>query len=289
MAVEKIERVAYAKVNLGLDVKRRRPDGYHEVSMIMQSIGLCDKVIISKNGGDSINFATDSDILNGEASDSNLCVRAARLMQESFGAGGVDIFLEKHIPIAAGLAGGSTDAAAVLQGMNELFEIGASEEQLRELGVTLGADIPYCIMGGTALSEGIGEKLMQIPSKVKFNLVLVKPDFPVPTGAVYKGLKLDDTAVHPNITWLLASLVCGDVQNAIGSMSNLLETVTSSLHPQIGELETILEENGAIKALMSGSGPTVFGLFEDEEIAAKACDKIKGLYPQYETFLTRFN
>ena len=287
--MQSVVRSAFAKVNLGLDVIKRRPDGYHEVSMIMQSIGLCDKVTISKNGGKSINFGTDSCVLNSESSDTNLCVKAAKLMQDTFGTDGVDIYLEKHIPIAAGLAGGSTDAAAVMHGMNELFGIGASEEKLRELGVTLGADIPYCIMGGTALSEGIGEKLMQIPSKVDFDMVLVKPNFPVPTGAVYKGLVLDENTKHPNISWLLASLVCGDTDNALGAMSNLLETVTSALHPEITQIEKSLEANGAVKAIMSGSGPTVFGLFDGEEKALIACQELKKMYPEYEIFCTKFN
>lgn len=284
--MDKCIRKAYAKINLGLDVVRRLENGYHEVRMIMQTVGIADILTLEKRPF-GITVSTD----NGElpTDENNLIYKAAKLMLEKHGLSeGVHIHLEKHIPIAAGMAGGSTDAAATFIGINELFKLGDSEEELRELGVKVGADVPYCIMGGTALAEGIGELLTPLPSPPDCYLVVAKPDINVSTKFVYEHIDNEGVEHHPDIDGMIEALHKGDLSGIVSRLENVLEVVTVKAHPVITEIKNTLNENGAMGSLMSGSGPTVFGLFEKKEIAEKALVAVqeKGLAKQL--FVTGF-
>lgn len=267
-----IRQKAYAKINLGLDVLRRRPDGYHDVKMIMQSVDLFDKVTIKKTKTPGIVLHTNVSYIPNDQS--NLVYRAANMMIEEFDIkSGVDIDLYKFIPVAAGMAGGSTDAAAVFDGMNKLFDLGLSTKDLMIRGVKLGADIPYCIMGGTALSEGIGDELTRLTDCPDCAFIVSKPPFGVSTKFVYENLVLDENTAHPDIDGIIESIDSGDVKGMALKLSNVLETVTAGNYPDIGKIEELMKANGAINAIMSGSGPTVFGVFEDVKTAEK-CNEI---------------
>lgn len=261
---------APAKINLGLDVLCRRPDGYHEVDMIMQTIELFDTVTIEKTAEPGIMLSTNKPELPND--EGNLAYKAARLLFETCGAKdtGVRIHIEKRIPMAAGLAGGSTDCAAVLSGMNTLFSYGLSEEKLMALGKTLGADVPYCLLQGTARSQGIGEKLTPLPKMMRCPVLIAKPGVAVSTKAVYEGLHLDEKTVHPDIDALEEDIKRQDLAALAKDMGNLLATVTEELHPVIKEIRALMEKHGAVRAMMSGSGPTVFGLFSDMKKAQEA-------------------
>lgn len=266
--MDEIKLRAYAKVNLGLDVLRRREDGYHDVRMIMQNVNLFDKLNIKKRNDAAITVKTNLSYLPTDSN--NLVYRAAALLIEEFGIGrGVDIDLYKFIPVAAGMAGGSADAAAVLYGMNELFDLKLSLEELMKRGVKLGADIPYCLMGGTVLAEGIGEKLTRLKDCPHCYFVVAKPPFSVSTKLVYENLVLDGNTVHPDIDGIMSAIDCGDVKGIASRLSNVLETVTAKEYPDIEGIKDKMRECGALNALMSGSGPTVFGIFDDED---KACE-----------------
>lgn len=276
--MDTLELKAYAKVNLGLDVVRRLPNGYHEVKMVMQTVGIYDTVTLKK-AKEGIAVTTDNAEIPGD--ENNLVYKAAKLIADACHlTEGVSIRLEKRIPIAAGMAGGSTDAAAVLKGMNELFALGLSEEELKALGLKLGADIPYCIMGGTALAEGIGEKLTGLPDAPECFLLVAKPDINVSTGYVYGNLHLDTLEKHPDIDGMVEAIEQGSLEGVIDRMDNVLQSVTESRYPVITELKQFMEENGARKALMSGSGPTVFGIFAEEEQAKKAKEALEKLQKQ---------
>ena len=261
---------AYAKINLGLDVLGTLPDGYHEVKMVMQSISLYDKVNIKKNDSGTINVKTNLSYLpvNGD----NLVYKAAYIMKEKYNIqDGFDIDLFKFIPVAAGMAGGSTDAAAVFKGINIMYNLNATEEELKELGVTIGADIPYCIMGGTALACGIGEKLTRLPGCPKCYFVIGKPYVNVSTKYVYENLVLDESTVHPDTDAIIDAISHANVAGIADNLCNVLETVTVAKYPQIGEIKKVMIEKGALNSLMRGSGPTVFGIFTDYE-KAKECN-----------------
>lgn len=284
--MDRCVRKAYAKINLGLDVVRRLENGYHEVRMIMQTVGIADILTLEKRPS-GITVSTD----NGElpTDENNLIYKAAKLMMEKHGLEeGVHIHLEKHIPIAAGMAGGSTDAAATFIAMNELFALGDSEEELRELGVKVGADVPYCIMGGTALAEGIGEVLTRLPAPPEAYLVVAKPDINVSTKFVYEHIDKEGVEHHPDIDGMLAALENGDLQGIVSRLENVLEAVTVKAHPVITEIKNTLNENGAMGSLMSGSGPTVFGIFEDKEKAEKALCAVKEKNLAKQLFVTGF-
>lgn len=253
---------AYAKINIGLDVTGKLPDGYHLVKMIMQNIDLYDEVVLTENVSGDIRLDMNVDFLPTD--ERNLAYKAAKLMKEDFGIDrGIDIYIRKNIPAAAGMAGGSTDAAAVMTGMNKLFDLNIDRNILMEHGLKLGADVPYCIMGGTALAEGIGEKLTQLSPCPDCYVLVAKPDISVSTAYVYTNLVLDDTTVHPDIDMVRNALESGDIRTAAKNMGNLLENVTQKEYPVISEIKHIMDDNGALGSLMSGSGPTVFGLFDD--------------------------
>lgn len=283
--MDKIAVKALAKINLGLDVVRRREDGYHEVCMVMQTIHLFDQLDIRKAKEAGITLRTNLPFL--PVDNHNLAYRAAEMMQEEFKlTQGVSILLKKHIPVAAGMAGGSTDAAAVLFGMNELFRLGLSKKELMERGVKLGADVPYCIMRGTALAEGIGEKLTPLPPMVKCPVLIAKPQISVSTRYVYEHLNLAEVSGHPDIDRLLSDIEKKDLRAIATDMGNILETVTIPIHPEIAEIKKCMCEHGALNALMSGSGPTVFGLYESMADAKKAAEKIRKQKLAKQVFVT---
>lgn len=276
---------ALAKINLGLDVVRRREDGYHEVRMIMQTIHLFDRLEITKTRSDEITIQTNLSFL--PTNENNLVYKAAKLLKDEFGIkDGVRVNLRKHIPVAAGMAGGSTDAAAVLYGMNRIFELGLSREQLMERGVKIGADVPYCIMRGTALAEGIGEKLTPLPPMIKCPVLIAKPSVSVSTKFVYENLKLDEHTVHPDIDVLIQAIRNKDMAAVSANIGNVLETVTIPAYPVIADMKEHMMEHGAACSMMSGSGPTVFGLFEKEETAQKAYEAMKTSGLAKQVYLT---
>lgn len=276
---------ALAKINLGLDVLRKREDGYHEVRMIMQTIHLFDRLEIRRNNSGRITIETNLSFL--PTNENNLAYKAAKLLADEFQLkDGIDIKLQKHIPVAAGMAGGSTDAAAVLYGVNRLFELGISREGLMQRGVKIGADVPYCVMRGTALAEGIGEKLSSLPPMVKCPVLIAKPQINVSTKFVYENLKLNAQTVHPDIDRLLADIEAKDLKRIAADMGNVLETVTIPNYPIIAEIKENMLEHGALNAMMSGSGPTVFGLFEDEDTAAEAYEAMRETGLAKQVYLT---
>ncbi len=276
---------ALAKINLGLDVVRRREDGYHEVRMVMQTIHLFDRLEISRNDSGQITMETNLSFL--PTNENNLVYKAAKLLQDEFAIkDGVHVWLHKYIPVAAGMAGGSTDAAAVLYGMNRIFELGLTKEQLMERGVKIGADVPYCIMRGTALAEGIGEKLTKLPPMVKCPVLIAKPQISVSTKFVYENLKLNENTTHPDIDRLVADISEGDLTKIAADMGNVLETVTIPEYSVIAEIKENMMQNGAVNAMMSGSGPTVFGLFADESTAVKAYEAMKRSNLAKQVYLT---
>ncbi len=266
---------AHAKVNLGLDVKYRRDDGYHEVDMIFYEISVADIIDIEKRDEPGIVLTCSDPSLENE---NNLAYRAAALMFDCFGErNGAAIHIEKHIPMQAGLGGGSSDAASVLKGMNELFGFGASPEKLRELGLKLGADVPFFIEGGCARAGGIGEKLRQIKGVPKLNILIIKPEESISTAYAYGNLKPGENAYHPDIDALENALVSGDIRKAASLMGNSLESAVADRYPIVEELKNELMERGALGSLMTGSGSAVFGIFgQDIEHVREYPDK--GMY-----------
>ena len=266
--MKQIRVKAYAKVNLGLDVLRRREDGYHEVRMIMQTVDLYDDLNISKTKDQKISITANLKFL--PVDENNLIYKAAKLFLDACGISeGVTVDLKKHIPVAAGMAGGSSDAAAVLYSMNELFQTGLTLPRLMELGVKIGADVPYCLMQGTALAEGIGEKLTELPSMMECPVLVAKPGIHVSTAFVYGNLKLDNV-LHPDIDAQIAAMKEKNLKKTADCMGNVLESVTIPKYPVVAKIKDCKIKNGALNAMMSGSGPTVFGLFEDEKTAKAA-------------------
>ena len=277
---------AYAKINLGLDVVRRLENGYHEVKMVMQTVGIYDVLDFERTDG-GIVITTDSGELPTD--ENNLIYKAAKLMMENYPiSGGVKIHLEKHIPIAAGMAGGSTDAAATLKGMNRLFDLGCTLKDLMELGVKIGADVPYCVMGGTALAEGIGEKLTPLAPAPDCYVLVAKPDINVSTKYVYEHLDAQEIVKHPDIDGMVEAIAEESLQGILDRMENVLETVTVSAYPVIQTIKDRMKELGAINSLMSGSGPTVFGIFVEKDMARRAYDKLEEEQLAKQIFLTEF-
>lgn len=284
--MDTIRLKARAKINLGLDVVRRREDGYHEVKMVMQMLRLYDQIDIEKAQESGILVRSNLSFLPTD--ERNIAYKAAKVMIDQFGLEqGVIIRIEKHIPVAAGMAGGSTDCAAVLYGMNKLFGLRLNQKKLRELGVKLGADVPYCLMRQTALSEGIGEILTPISPLQDCPILIAKPSVSVSTRHVYEHLKLDEQTMHPDIDGIVTALADGDLYGVTDRMANVLETVTVPEHPVIDEIKKQMMASGAVNALMSGSGPTVFGIFDDEEKAKKACEDMKASGLARQIYLTR--
>ena len=262
-----IKLKAPGKINWTLNVTGRRPDGYHEVEMLMQSISLWDELILTECR-EGIEVAGNARIM--PLDESNLAAKAARLIMDRFGVkGGVRIEINKNIPVSAGLAGGSADAAAVLAGLNALWQLGLSDEELAGLGAALGADIPFCIFGGTALARGIGDRLTSLPALEDIPLVLVKPSIGVSTASVYQALKLDEINFRPDWEMVYQLLAAGEFYLLSSYMGNVLEQVTAKLYPQINEIKEALDNAGAAVSMMTGSGSAVFGVFESARQARK--------------------
>lgn len=315
-----LRRKAYAKINLALDVVRRLENGYHEVRMIMQTVDLYDELTFQKteggialtvdiaaNGGENTARPENSaylplqvDCKNGATStcngngavptdQSNLICKAAKLLLDTAGVtDGVAIHLCKTIPVAAGMAGGSTDAAATLLGLNELFHLNYTAEELKILGVKIGADVPHCIQGGTALAEGIGEILSPLPAPPAAHLLIAKPDINVSTAFVYRNLHLESVTKHPDIDGMIAALERHDLKGITNRLENVLETVTVPAYPVIAQMKDLMSQHGALGALMSGSGPTVFGIYERKADAEKAVEEIRRQGLAGQVYVTKF-
>ena len=281
--MDKIQLKALAKINLGLDVLRRREDGYHEVKMIMQTISLHDDLEIRRIKTPEIQVKTNLYYL--PTNENNLVYKAAKLLMDEFGIKeGVAIQLKKRIPVAAGMAGGSTDGAAVLWGMNQMYGLGLSRQELMERGVKLGADVPYCVQRGTALAEGIGERLSVLPSMPKCTILIAKPGISVSTKFVYENLHANDLKPeqHPDVDRMIEAMKEKNLDLLCERMGNVLETVTIPAYPVIQEIKEHMMACGAAGAMMSGSGPTVFGIFHSP-VQAKAAMKdlkVNGLAKQ---------
>lgn len=275
--MRQISRNAHAKINLALDVTGRREDGYHLVRMIMQEIGLCDTLTIrtSEDGKARLTLHVgDADLSAGE---DNLICRAARVMMKELDiSDSLDIELVKRIPIAAGLAGGSTDAAAVFLALRDLYAPDMTDLRLQQLALPLGADIPYCITGGTKLSEGIGEVLTDLPALPAWPMILVKPAVGVNTGQVYRALDALESYAHPDVDGMIRAIEEKDLKKTAALCSNVLELVTGPMVPRIGAVEDFFLKEGALTARMSGSGPSVFALYENKERAADALEAFFG-------------
>ncbi|MBO4776128.1 MAG: 4-(cytidine 5'-diphospho)-2-C-methyl-D-erythritol kinase [Lachnospiraceae bacterium] len=289
MAINKtIKEKAYAKVNLGLDVLRKREDGYHEVKMIMQTIGLCDELIISTSAETKgVNLIADVDNLPLDGT--NLIVKAANIMMEKYNIKqGIDVKLIKNIPMAAGLAGGSSDAAATLRGMNRLFGLGLTEEELCKIALKIGADVPFCVHGGTYLSEGIGEKLTKLPDVPQCTVLVAKPKFGISTGYVYANLNVDKIKKHPDMDKVIECVNNKDIKGIASNMENILENVSIRDYPFIQVIKDIMLDFGAMNSLMSGSGPTVFGLFDNKANAERAAVALRELDDVGDVIVTCF-
>ena len=287
--MDKMQLKALAKINLGLDVLRRREDGYHEVRMIMQTVRIFDRLQLMKQERPGIRVRTNLYYL--PANENNLVYKAANLLFEEFGLpGGLSIDLKKYIPVAAGMAGGSSDAAAVLYGVNRMYGLGLSQEELMKRGVRIGADVPYCLMRGTALAEGIGEVLSPLPPMPPCNILVAKPGISVSTKFVYENLHANELRAdqHPDIDGILEALRRQDLKGMTECLKdgNVLETVTVPAHPVIQKIKDTMEEQGALAALMSGSGPTVFGIFEDRNKARRAMSVLRKNRLAKQLFLT---
>lgn len=286
--MDRIELKAYGKINLGLDVLRKRPDGYHDLTMIMQSVGVYDDVIITKNGKEG-EIVVETDTMTLSNGKDNLAYMAAKMLMDEFGiTEGVNIHINKRIPIAGGMAGGSADCAATLKGINAIFELGLDQKALMERGVKLGADVPYCIMGGTAIAEGIGEILTPLPTPPKCHVIIAKPPVSVSTAYVYGHIKPDEITKRPDTAGMVEAIRNQDLYKLASHIYNVMEGVTVPEYPIIQEIKEVILEEGALNSIMSGSGPTVFGLFDDVEKAQNTMKVLeeKGLTEQL--YLTEF-
>ena len=274
--MDSIRLKARAKINLGLDVLGKREDGYHEVRMVMQTIGIYDRLILTKIPEEEIRITSNLAFL--PVNENNLIYKAIKLLKDEYHfPGGVSVDLNKF-PVAAGMAGGSTDAASTMFGVNRLFGLNLSMGKMMELGVRLGADVPYCVMRGTALAEGIGEKLTRITPVPHMWILIAKPQINVSTRLVYEQLDMGGIQKHPDIDGIIRAIEAQDVVRIAQSMGNVLENVTVPLYPVIETIKQDMLSHGAINAMMSGSGPTVFGIFPDEQttLACQAFLKKKG-------------
>lgn len=277
---------AMAKINLGLDVVRKRDDGYHEVRMIMQTIQMYDQLDMAESSRPGIRLATNLAYLPNN--ENNLVYRAANMLMEEFHIKkGLDIRLRKMIPVAAGMAGGSSDAAAAFIGVNRIFRLGLSMDELMQRAVKVGADVPYCLMRGTALAEGIGEKLTPLAPMPPCHILIGKPGISVSTKFVYSNLRAGEIKDHPDISGMIRAIEEGSLPGVTARMVNVLERVTIPAHPVIEEIKRNMIAHGACNALMSGSGPTVFGIFDNRRTAEAASRALKRSGLARQVFLTR--
>ncbi len=285
--MDKLQLKAYGKINLGLDVIRKRPDGYHDLDMIMQMVDVYDDVIIERKAGEEIVVKADAAVLsNGK---DNLAYMAAKMLFDEFKIkSGVEITIHKRIPIAGGMAGGSSDCATTLIGINEMFNLGLSKQQLMERGVKLGADVPYCVLGGTAIARGIGEVLTPLPTPPQCHVIIAKPPISVSTAYVYGHIRPDEITKRPDIEQMTLAIKEQDLNKLSDLLYNVMEEVTVSEYPVIEKIKSIMLENGALNSIMSGSGPTVFGLFDDREKAQAAMKALDSKELIEQLYLTKF-
>jgi len=276
-----IKLIARGKINLSLDVLSKRPDNYHELKMIMQTIDICDTVTLESSKREGIEVSCNSKWV--PCGPGNIAYKAAELLINRYKiSSGVRIIINKKIPVAAGLAGGSSDAAAVLKGMNILFSLGLSESELMSLGKEIGADVPYCIRGGTMLAEGIGEILTPLKPLGVIDIVLIKPRIGISTAWVYKNLNLNEITDRPDTEMLINAINHNNIDVLAKNMKNVLETVSIKRHGVIKTIKDRLLELGALGSMMSGSGPTVFGIFRDRQSAERAYNAVKdGMWECY--------
>ena len=276
---------AYAKINLALDVVRKREDGYHDLRMVMQMTGMYDLLRIEPKREPGVTLTSNLPFLPTDSR--NLAVRAASLLMETCGVtDGLSIRLHKFIPVAAGLAGGSSDAAAVLVGTNRALRLGLPKEKLLKLGLSIGADVPYCLLGGTALAEGVGEILTPLPHLPNCSILLAKPPFGVSTKEIFQALRADEIETHPDVDGMVAAIREGDLPGILSRSANVLESVTIPKRPGIRQLKDFMTNAGAEAVLMSGSGPTVFGIFTDQQKALVCRDSLRTSHPEVHSFLT---
>lgn len=284
--MDTVTKKAYAKINTILDIKGRYPNGYHILDMIMLSIDLCDSLTLTKTDGCDISLFSDKKALPADSS--NLALKAVNIIRKEYNIKtGVRIDLKKTIPMSAGLAGGSADCAAALTAMTELFGLSISHEKLFSMGKALGADVPFCLYKAPARAEGIGEILSPVPDMPPCCILLAKPRVSMPTPEAFKKFDAVKDAEHPDINSMIKNMEKGDLKAICQSMGNVLEPVTIKKHPVVGALKNEMTAMGALGALMSGSGTSVFGIFENRETAEKAYAAINGSYDTEGLFLTR--
>lgn len=293
--MKEVKLKAYGKVNLGLDVTGQRPDGYHLVKMVMQTVNIFDEITVT---ADSQGKKTDPGIIitcdkaSVPTDERNLAYKAADIICRKYDiTQPLHIDIVKNIPMEAGMAGGSADAAAVIKGMNDLFGLNMTPAEMDDTALKLGADVPFCLRQGTYLAEGIGEKLTRLPDIMHCFMVLIKPQISVSTPWAYKALDQlisdpDCKVVHPDLDELIKSLETGDLQRMTNSMGNILEEPVIRKYPEIGEIKKKLVDNGALAALMSGSGSVVFGIFTDPQTAEIASTYFGG--EKYGKFKVEF-
>lgn len=286
--MDKLALKAYGKINLGLDVLRKRPDGYHDLKMIMQMVDVYDDIIITKTDRkDEIVVATDKFVLENEKG--NLAYMAAKLLFDEFDIHqGIEIKINKRIPIAGGMAGGSSDCATTLMGINKMFDLKLSKEDLMKRGVKLGADVPYCVLGKTAIAEGIGEILTPLPTPPSCYVIIAKPPVSVSTAFVYGNIRLDEITKRPDIDGMAEAIKNGDLYKMSSLLYNVMEDVTVPEYPIIADIKKMMIENGALNSIMSGSGPTVFGIYDNLERAENTMKLLKKSNLTEQLYLTKF-
>ena len=286
--IKQVHKKAYAKVNLALDVLRRRTDGYHDVKMIMQNLDIYDELEFSLEPSETTVITMEANKPEIPTDERNLICKAISLMFEEYNLSGeIHVKLTKNIPVEAGMAGGSTDCAAAFHAVNELFGLSLTTEELMKIGVRIGADVPYCILAKTALSEGIGEILTPVASLPDCFVLVVKPPVNVSTKMVYTNLKANELEHHPDVEGMVEALNSKDLNGVAARMENVLETVTAVLYPEIEVIKEEMKNMGALNAIMSGSGPTVFGVFDSKEKAKKAALSIEARKLSNEIFVTK--
>ena len=286
--MDKLALKAYGKINLGLDVLRKRPDGYHDLKMIMQMVDVYDDIVITKTDRkDEIVVATDKFVLENEKG--NLAYMAVKLLFDEFNIHqGIEIKINKSIPIAGGMAGGSSDCATTLMGINEMFDLKLSKEDLMKRGVKLGADVPYCVLGKTAIAEGIGEILTPLPTPPSCYVIIAKPPVSVSTAFVYGNIRADEITKRPDIDGMAEAIKNGDLYKMSSLLYNVMEDVTVPEYPIIADIKKMMIENGALNSIMSGSGPTVFGIYDNLEKAENTMKLLKKSNLTEQLYLTKF-
>lgn len=286
--MDKLALKAYGKINLGLDVLRKRSDGYHDLKMIMQMVDVYDDIIITKTDRkDEIIVATDKFVLENEKG--NLAYMAAKLLFDKFDIHqGIEIKINKRIPIAGGMAGGSSDCATTLMGINKMFDLKLSKEDLMKRGVKLGADVPYCVLGKTAIAEGIGEILTPLPTPPSCYVIIAKPPVSVSTAFVYGNIRPDEITKRPDIDGMAEAIKNGDLYKMSSLLYNVMEDVTVPEYPIIADIKKMMIENGALNSIMSGSGPTVFGIYDNLEKAENTMKLLKKSNLTEQLYLTKF-